>query len=740
MIVRNPRFYYSGDKLQCLALRGMARKKLSMLCDRIGSSEVGFSTLDFASGAFITCSKCYDQYSIYIHVPVSSPKVIQEIEENPSRNSFPIVVSNESGTSYFMWDGVYNKLMIPVQSNSSAMIAAMGAMGYSAFSEAVVTGTFAESWNYWETGVTPACPANSAYYDYNGGKDQGQYYCIAPYGGGYPYQLTNSYYVPRDHVVRTQVGVKYYNTWDYRYMTKPTSLPGTYADVGMQALSIKLFPYTADGTKAAEWTALTGLSWNSSSLAYWEYGNKLLQQTPRSLYFYHSIFDISLHTPVIAVIPETMPDASVSMLDTWRDVYAGGFVLNVGSWAEQEAGGGPWMNRAVGMDSTGGVIETDYSIIVYEAVVVIASLPVLWSWVSPSTGTYTVTDDGSIHNDADPVDGDDMTLLIGQILALTNQRRKEAGVPPLTINSKLTIAAHRHANDMALNDFLSHTGSDGSSASDRINDSGYFDSLYAGSGTKTAENIAVGYVTAEEVMAAWMSSPGHSANILDEDLWDIGIAVGINPDIAWDWHDRMDRGKPYYVQDFGYRSDCKYKRLFRIWAHQKNAFVGLQKDIIDQINAARADVASPALIENMALWRAAQDTAEFGDGGMTLNERLSAAGYDMWVDKDYVTISSHEQIFAGPIESSAAVMASLDADFLTTDYIEVSVGYYEGAVVVIAGKVGSRWPGLAPVCTTGMDLYHFTNSDPVSSTHTWVDTSPDPIDVESFRMPRVYAI
>ena len=33
--------------------------------------------------------------------------------------------------------------------------------------------------------------------------------------------------------------------------------------------------------------------------------------------------------------------------------------------------------------------------------------------------------------------------------------------------------------------------------------------------TTGGENIAAGYPTAEEVVAAWMSSPGHRANILN---------------------------------------------------------------------------------------------------------------------------------------------------------------------------------------------------------------------------------
>jgi uncharacterized protein YkwD len=689
--------------MQCLALKGFARSKLAVLDDRLErhGSEIGCNTINLDGGGFVSMSRCLNQYNIHIHCPISQPKE-QEKQEGKFRAAFPVVVSNEAGTSFFMWDGLYNKLMVPVQSSAAQMVAAMP---YDAFSQAVVTGTYAESWNYWdETPPTPACPLNAAYCDYAGGKDQGEYYCIGPYTAN-SYELTNSYYIPRTGVTRTRTlpSPLWYHTWNYRYMTKPSSIPGTYGDVGMQPLQVRLFVYSGDTTRKTEFTTLTGFSWGLSS-SYTYYGGKTLQDTYRSLVYYHSLFDKSLHSPVVAIIPETMNLVGIPILDSWRDVRAGGIIRNVG------------MNRAHGTDSVGGVIETDSSILVYEATSTIASLPVVYTGVS-----FTVTDDGTTHNDSAAMDADDETLLIGQILALTNQRRKEAGVPPLTINSKLTRAAQRHADDMATVGFLSHTGSDGSTAATRIDDAGYFDDLYAGSGTKTAENIAMGYTTAEDVMAAWMSSATHKANIEDAGLWDIGIAVS----------------GPYFVQDFGYRSDRKYKRLFRIWGHQKDGLDYTAQAALDVLNSARATAGVPALMENMALWRAAEDTAQYGDQGLTLAERLSKAGYDMWVDKDYVTIDSYEQTLAGRTVLSEG---DFDADLLTTDYVEASVGYFESTMVIIAGKVGDRWPGLAPVCTTGMDLYHFTHSDPVSATQEWIDSVPDMQDVESFRLPLVYVI
>lgn len=105
---------------------------------------------------------------------------------------------------------------------------------------------------------------------------------------------------------------------------------------------------------------------------------------------------------------------------------------------------------------------------------------------------------------------------VQKVLALTNVHRKTAGLTPLTLNSKLNNVAHAHSKSMAVDDFFSHTGADGSTAFDRISAEGY---QYR----KAAENIGAGYSTPESVVNAWMNSPGHRENILNGDLKEIGI-------------------------------------------------------------------------------------------------------------------------------------------------------------------------------------------------------------------------
>jgi uncharacterized protein YkwD len=104
-----------------------------------------------------------------------------------------------------------------------------------------------------------------------------------------------------------------------------------------------------------------------------------------------------------------------------------------------------------------------------------------------------------------------------QVVTLVNVERAAAACGPLTMHPQLNQAALAHSEDMALNDFFDHTGSNGSSVTDRMEAAGYTN------WTAAAENIAAGQTTPEAVMTAWMNSPGHRANILNCDFADIGV-------------------------------------------------------------------------------------------------------------------------------------------------------------------------------------------------------------------------
>lgn len=126
-----------------------------------------------------------------------------------------------------------------------------------------------------------------------------------------------------------------------------------------------------------------------------------------------------------------------------------------------------------------------------------------------------------------------------RVLALVNAARAEdrscgpdrfEAVPPLTLSATLSAAASGHAWDMAARGEAGHDGSDGSVAADRITRAGY-------TWRAAAENVAAGQRDADTVVAAWLESPGHCANLMGPHFTEMGIAFAIaaskRPAIYW---------------------------------------------------------------------------------------------------------------------------------------------------------------------------------------------------------------
>ncbi|MET0326965.1 MAG: CAP domain-containing protein, partial [Ilumatobacteraceae bacterium] len=107
---------------------------------------------------------------------------------------------------------------------------------------------------------------------------------------------------------------------------------------------------------------------------------------------------------------------------------------------------------------------------------------------------------------------------VQQVVDLTNARRADNGLGPLTLSAALTNAAQAHSADQAATNTMSHAGSDGSNLADRLARAGY-------RATTWAENVAAGYPDATAVMSGWMNSPGHRANILNGNFTQIGVGV-----------------------------------------------------------------------------------------------------------------------------------------------------------------------------------------------------------------------
>ena len=86
----------------------------------------------------------------------------------------------------------------------------------------------------------------------------------------------------------------------------------------------------------------------------------------------------------------------------------------------------------------------------------------------------------------------------------------------LKLQPQLNAAAQAHADDMNAKAYFNHTAPDGSTAGERVTRTGY-------RWSRVGENIAYGYNDADAVMAGWLASDGHCANLMNPGFSELGV-------------------------------------------------------------------------------------------------------------------------------------------------------------------------------------------------------------------------
>lgn len=104
------------------------------------------------------------------------------------------------------------------------------------------------------------------------------------------------------------------------------------------------------------------------------------------------------------------------------------------------------------------------------------------------------------------------------LINLANAERKNQGLIPLKENPVLDRAAYLKAQDMLYNGYFAHVSPAGINPWYWFKKSGY-NYKFAG------ENLAIGFLDSSEVHDAWIDSPSHKANILNNKYKEVGIAV-----------------------------------------------------------------------------------------------------------------------------------------------------------------------------------------------------------------------
>ena len=137
-------------------------------------------------------------------------------------------------------------------------------------------------------------------------------------------------------------------------------------------------------------------------------------------------------------------------------------------------------------------------------------------------------------NAATRATGASVATLDMALVCLVNQQRVERGLAALTGSSRLTSSAQRWNDGMV----ASGQFTQGSNFAKRISAVGY-------NWQTAGENIASGYPTPTQVVAAWMASTGNCQNILDPSFRNVGTAETPSPVGG------SASGPATWTQDFG---------------------------------------------------------------------------------------------------------------------------------------------------------------------------------------------
>lgn len=160
--------------------------------------------------------------------------------------------------------------------------------------------------------------------------------------------------------------------------------------------------------------------------------------------------------------------------------------------------------------------------------------PLIVEKAVPKQGTTVGTSASSSEPGVPSGDG---TLNQRAILDIVNQERSKVGLLPLGFNIRLSAIAEGKAVDMINKQYFAHVSPSGTDVAKLAKTYGY-EYIFLG------ENLAMGdFFSSKDVMEGWMNSPGHRANILNQNYTEIGISA-----LQGNWEGRVVW---YAVQEFG---------------------------------------------------------------------------------------------------------------------------------------------------------------------------------------------
>jgi len=110
-------------------------------------------------------------------------------------------------------------------------------------------------------------------------------------------------------------------------------------------------------------------------------------------------------------------------------------------------------------------------------------------------------------------------LTLENILQAVSAERTSRNLGALNTDSRLSQAAQYKSDDMMARRYFSHTDPEGNYIWGKIVEKGYTPYLQLG------ENLAIEFYNTESLVSAWMNSPTHRANVLNEGFKDQGMGL-----------------------------------------------------------------------------------------------------------------------------------------------------------------------------------------------------------------------
>jgi uncharacterized protein YkwD len=123
-----------------------------------------------------------------------------------------------------------------------------------------------------------------------------------------------------------------------------------------------------------------------------------------------------------------------------------------------------------------------------------------------------------------------------EIANLINNARSQAGLPALNVSPQLTAAAQAHSIDMACHGLISHSGSDGSSVSQRVAAAGYSASF--------SSEIIYGSGYPQTALDWWMGDQIHRNEILNASVTEMGVGYAYVPGTSAGGYYTVDFASP----------------------------------------------------------------------------------------------------------------------------------------------------------------------------------------------------